>query len=77
MDKTLHACFEHIVVINLATRPDRRREMQEQLQRIGLGLTSAGVQLFEASKPAQAEGCLLYTSTSPRDRTRSRMPSSA
>ena len=25
----------------------------------------------------QAEGCLLYTSPSPRDRTRSRMPSSA
>ena len=27
--------------------------------------------------PAQAEACLLYTSPSPRDRTRSRMPSSA
>ena len=26
---------------------------------------------------AHAEGCLLYTSPSPRDRTRSRMPSSA
>ena len=26
---------------------------------------------------AEAEGCLLYTSPSPRDRTRSRMPSSA
>ena len=25
----------------------------------------------------QAQGCLLYTSPSPRDRTRSRMPSSA
>ena len=26
---------------------------------------------------ARAQGCLLYTSPSPRDRTRSRMPSSA
>ena len=29
------------------------------------------------SPPAPGEGCLLYTSPSPRDRTRSRMPSSA
>ena len=28
-------------------------------------------------RPAQADACLLYTSPSPRDRTRSRMPSSA
>ena len=28
-------------------------------------------------KDAKVEGCLLYTSPSPRDRTRSRMPSSA
>ena len=28
-------------------------------------------------KPLLIEGCLLYTSPSPRDRTRSRMPSSA
>ena len=30
-----------------------------------------------ASKNLDAKGCLLYTSPSPRDRTRSRMPSSA
>ena len=31
-----------------------------------------------ATRPASAvDGCLLYTSPSPRDRTRSRMPSSA
>ena len=29
------------------------------------------------SRMAELEGCLLYTSPSPRDRTRSRMPSSA
>ena len=31
----------------------------------------------ELGQLAQAFGCLLYTSPSPRDRTRSRMPSSA
>ena len=33
--------------------------------------------LRDANKVAQERGCLLYTSPSPRDRTRSRMPSSA
>ena len=36
--------------------------------------TSVSVRL---GKSDQAEACLLYTSPSPRDRTRSRMPSSA
>ena len=33
--------------------------------------------LAELPPPSSAEACLLYTSPSPRDRTRSRMPSSA
>ena len=33
--------------------------------------------LHKGWEPEQIEGCLLYTSPSPRDRTRSRMPSSA
>jgi|GEM_PF-3890328 len=36
--------------------------------------TDYGIQLFAKQK---LKGCLLYTSPSPRDRTRSRMPSSA
>ena len=32
---------------------------------------------MSTSLPIQLEACLLYTSPSPRDRTRSRMPSSA
>ena len=36
-----------------------------------------GGSLDEVAKAAQAVICLLYTSPSPRDRTRSRMPSSA
>ena len=35
------------------------------------------IQLKELSYSKQIDGCLLYTSPSPRDRTRSRMPSSA
>ena len=31
----------------------------------------------ENTSTCQSRGCLLYTSPSPRDRTRSRMPSSA
>ena len=32
---------------------------------------------LKSSRVEQTSGCLLYTSPSPRDRTRSRMPSSA
>ena len=39
-------------------------------------VTGAGVELT-ADDAALLEDCLLYTSPSPRDRTRSRMPSSA
>ena len=35
------------------------------------------VQTFEIGRFPATETCLLYTSPSPRDRTRSRMPSSA
>ena len=48
--------FEAIYVINLASRADRRAEMQEQLQRIGLSLQSLSIQLFEAVRPADAGG---------------------
>ena len=37
----------------------------------------ADIKMFSESDAYQARSCLLYTSPSPRDRTRSRMPSSA
>ena len=42
----------------------------------GLSLSHASISA-EALINAEYVGCLLYTSPSPRDRTRSRMPSSA
>ena len=45
--------------------------------RIHEGLSLADVQAVNASVQSALEACLLYTSPSPRDRTRSRMPSSA
>ena len=63
-----------------------RREWLRAAGFAGLGLTTAltGVGGFAAAAVAAIEGypaprniCLLYTSPSPRDRTRSRMPSSA
>ena len=48
--------FERIFVINLAHRADRRKEMAEQLSRVGLSLTSPGVTLFEAVRPNDPAG---------------------
>jgi len=46
--------YERIYVINLPSRSDRRVEMAEQLQRIGLVLGSPCVRLFKAVQPADA-----------------------
>ena len=42
-----------------------------------LGLAVGGVDGVDAFLGLKGDDCLLYTSPSPRDRTRSRMPSSA
>ena len=41
------------------------------------GVMTGGISFRRRRKLKQASFCLLYTSPSPRDRTRSRMPSSA
>lgn len=43
--------FDHIFVINLPSRADRRREMARQLRRVGLSLQSAQIELFPAIRP--------------------------
>jgi hypothetical protein len=48
--------FQKIYVINLAARTDRRREMQEQFDRIGMRLDDPKVELFEAIRPGDADG---------------------
>ena len=59
----------------------------EEILDLGIGLCREGFEINEElynslslhkeELSGQASGCLLYTSPSPRDRTRSRMPSSA
>ena len=44
---------------------------------LGLALATPLTQAAEPVSLTLYNGCLLYTSPSPRDRTRSRMPSSA
>ena len=58
----------------LATEVGRRRELQRLIFRSSLEDFQI---LNDATVPFTPSGCLLYTSPSPRDRTRSRMPSSA
>lgn len=43
--------FDRIYIINLAHREDRRREMDDQLRRIGLSLDHPAVKVFPASFP--------------------------
>ena len=58
-----------------ADKEAKRREMIERVQREAEAATARLGALRGGSKLPEA--CLLYTSPSPRDRTRSRMPSSA
>ncbi|NDU99539.1 glycosyltransferase family 25 protein [Pseudoroseicyclus tamaricis] len=59
--------FPRIHVINLASRADRRREIDAQLRRIGLSLEHEAVRLFPAARPDDrgewesigARGCFL------------------
>ena len=46
--------FDKVCIINLASRDDRRREMSEQLQRIGRDIGSANIELFAAVRPPDA-----------------------
>lgn len=47
----LLSIFDRIYVINLTQREDRRREMDAELNRIGLGLYHPAITLFPASLP--------------------------
>lgn len=47
----LLSIFDRIYIINLAHRDDRRREMDDELRRIGLSLDHPAIRLFPASFP--------------------------
>ena len=49
----------------------------DRINWIAQAIDGDGVSIWPANSVSGATGCLLYTSPSPRDRTRSRMPSSA
>ena len=67
-DKLNNVCYDiRGPVLELASK------MEEEGQKI-IKLNIGNVGVFGFDPP---EACLLYTSPSPRDRTRSRMPSSA
>lgn len=59
--------FQRLYVINLPSRPDRRREMGAQLAQLGLGFAHPLVELFPAIRPEDpggfpsigARGCFL------------------
>ena len=57
-----------------STRAKMPEEMAVQMPRIRQVIETLNIPIFEIEG---YEACLLYTSPSPRDRTRSRMPSSA
>ena len=74
----------------LKKRNRKRRDLMERAGSTGLALSGfiglmflsvlvwqIAVPTFIEGETGQIEPCLLYTSPSPRDRTRSRMPSSA
>ena len=57
--------------------PARPDELVGHAALSSVGDVDTAVRAAHAAYPAWSRTCLLYTSPSPRDRTRSRMPSSA
>ena len=57
---------------------DKALEIVESVEiYLNKGVSLAELERFEEALECYDKACLLYTSPSPRDRTRSRMPSSA
>ncbi|SHM61940.1 Glycosyltransferase family 25 (LPS biosynthesis protein) [Roseovarius litoreus] len=48
--------FQHIYIINLSDRADRRREIEGQLARVGLSTGHPSISFFNAVKPSEAGG---------------------
>ena len=64
---------------NLSTEPEKKGSvsLKSRINQKGSLKLAGSVQLIPLAIALKVDTCLLYTSPSPRDRTRSRMPSSA
>jgi len=70
--------LQHLRVMDLQSGSDTRMEMPEALYTVyGFNNPNYNTTTFRIGYQSMITPCLLYTSPSPRDRTRSRMPSSA
>ena len=76
-DRYPGGCREEEGGIQVAIRMAVSRSPQNGGLQIAVEWRSPGRRRMEVSRSPQDGGCLLYTSPSPRDRHRSRMPSSA
>ena len=73
--------------VEIANGVQLLREREEEMGKMGAEVGEVTSKMAESERRAEevrvrleealAQSCLLYTSPSPRDRTRSRMPSSA
>ena len=79
-NKYAHAC-EGKKLATCFYEPSTRTRLSFEAAMLNLGGSVLGFASADSSSAAKGESvsdtCLLYTSPSPRDRTRSRMPSSA
>ena len=80
-DESNPTCKKRFDTISVESTEENRRDYRELLfSSKGMNENIGGVILFDETirqKTEAGQSCLLYTSPSPRDRTRSRMPSSA
>lgn len=53
---SVFSIFERVYVINLKERTDRRIEIEEQFQKVGMTLALPKVKVFEAARPTEAAG---------------------
>ena len=66
-----------LLLLSLAVSTGAAAQQVEEIIVIGVVPAGSSIETNKLAYPVQTATCLLYTSPSPRDRTRSRMPSSA
>ena len=76
MKKSSRSQFLEIVNAHLSLR-DQGKKYDPSMVKVAEGIKDSRLQLADAAYYSIKYACLLYTSPSPRDRQKSRMPSSA